>query len=70
MICLICAATSFKVDLKVDDYLSSLVEMASLYIEVTAIVEQVRDEPEQTTMKAHDFRFRRPDLEVEVMISY
>lgn len=56
---------SFKVILKPEDYLKNLIELANIYIEATAVVDKVDEDKDQITTKAHDVRFRRPDLEVQ-----
>ncbi|XP_052247708.1 protein-glutamine gamma-glutamyltransferase K-like [Dreissena polymorpha] len=56
---------SFKTVLTVADYLPNLMELAGLYIEATATVKQLGNEPPQSRIKTHDFRFRRPDLDVK-----
>lgn len=54
----------------VDQYKDHMVEQANLYIEASALVSPVDGEPDskQDCLKAHDFRFRRPDLDLDVSI--
>ncbi|WAR12901.1 TGM1-like protein [Mya arenaria] len=55
---------TWKDTLTVENYLPHLIEQANLYIEGTAVIVNLTGGNERI-LKTHEFRFRRPDLDVE-----